>query len=224
MLGIIAYLIVLVLEYTANGESLFFRIWGGIGIFLAVMVVISLFVPEKKKVSVRDTVRCGRSSGKPETVYTYLSVYFLNRGNWYYYLTKDPSVRPNDVVVVPWGKNNNPELAIVGWVEQRLASDVPYPLSRTKYMIRKASDKSRAAFDEMVRWPMEVNVSCRWTRDEEGNGFEVVNEEEERAKLRRWIGQNPRLKAVERMVIGHETESEKFMNAVKWYNIANADW
>ncbi len=91
-------------------------------------------------------------------------------------------------------------------------------------MIRKASDKSRAAFDEMVRWPMEVNVSCRWTRDEEGNGFQVVNDDEERAKLRRWIGQNPRLKAVERMVIGHETEREKFMNAVRWYNIANADW
>ncbi len=51
-----------------------------------------------------------------------MSVYFLNRGNWYYYLTEDSSIRPNDVVVVPWGKNNNPELAIVGWVEHRTKS------------------------------------------------------------------------------------------------------
>ena len=186
--------------------------------------MFSLFVPEQKKVIVRDNVRCGCAGRNPETVYTYLSVYFLNRGNWYYYLTEDQSIGPNDVVVVPWGKNNNPELAIVGWVEKRYAPDVPFPLSRTKYMIRKASDRSRAAFDEMIRWPMEVNISCRWTRDEEGNGFQVVNDKRERAKLRRWIGENPRLKAVERMVPGHKSESEKFMDAVRWYNIVNEDW
>ena len=223
MLGIIAYLLVLGLTYSFEGESLFFRIWAGIGIFVALMAVLGLFVPEKEKVSVRDMVRCGRKSRRPEEVYTYLSVYFLNRGNWYYYLTDDRTIGPNDVVVVPWGKNNNPELAIVGWVEQRTAAYVPYPLSRTKYVIRKASEKSRPAFDEMIRWPMEVNISCRWTRDEEGNGFQVVNDPEERANLQRWIGQNPRLKAVEHMVIGHETEREKFMEAVMWYNIANAD-
>ena len=155
--------------------------------------------------------------------YIYVSVYFLNRGNWYYYLTEDPSIRPNDVVVVPWGKNNISELAIVGWVEHRTADDVPYPLSRMKYIRRRASDDCRPAFDEMVRWPMEVNTSWRWTRDEEGNSREVINDRIERDKLRKWISENPRLKPVERYVPGEKTEEEKFWEAVRWYNIANGD-
>lgn len=46
MFGIIVYLIVLVLEYMGNGESLFFWVWAGIGIFVALLGLISLFVPE----------------------------------------------------------------------------------------------------------------------------------------------------------------------------------
>ena len=161
---------------------------------------------------------------RANVVYTYLSVYFQTRGNWYYYLTDEPTIRPNDIVVVPWGKYNRLELAIVGWVEQRTASDVPYPLSRMKYMVQKAPDNYRYVFDETIRWPKEVNISSRWTRDEEGNGYEAVNSREERAKLRAWISENPRLIPVERMVPGQKTEQQKFWEAVYWYNIANEDW
>lgn len=144
--------------------------------------------------------------GKGREPVIYLSVYFLNRGNWYYYRTEDPSVRPNDIVVVPWGRNNHPEFAIVGWVEQRTASDVPFPLSRTKYMIRKAGEEYRAVFEDALRWPLTVNVSQRWSRDERGKAFLVHNEGDERRKLRAWIRENPRLKIIEPM---SELEAER---------------
>lgn len=135
--------------------------------------------------------------GKGREPVIYLSVYFLNRGNWYYYRTEDPSVRPNDIVVVPWGRNNHPEFAIVGWVEQRTASDVPFPLSRTKYMIRKAGEEYRTVFEDALRWPLTVNVSQRWSRDEQGKALLVHNERGERRKLKDWIRKNPRLKIIE---------------------------
>ena len=149
-----------------------------------------------------DLIRSSEASwnkGKGRKLYICLSVYFLNRGNWYYYLTEDPSVRPNDIVVVPWGKNDHQELAIVGWVEQREERDVPYPLSRMKYMIRKAGDECRADFENKLRWPLIVNVSQRWCRDERGKALLVHNEPEERRKLKAWIRENPRLKIIEPM-------------------------
>ena len=46
MIGIIVYLIVLVLEHMANGQSLFFWIWAVFGGVIALLGLISLFVPE----------------------------------------------------------------------------------------------------------------------------------------------------------------------------------
>ncbi len=167
-------------------------------ILLAVFGVLLSDVPRHK--DGYDLITSSEASwnkGKGREPYIYLSVYFLNRGNWYYYRTEDPSVRPNDIVVVPWGKNNHPEMAIVGWVEQRTASDVPFPLSRTKLMIRKAGEECRADFEEKLRWPLIVNVSQHWCRDERGKALLVHNEREERKKLRAWIRENPRLKMIE---------------------------
>ena len=223
--GLFLWLFLLVVFLISGGETGFwfqFTLWGGIAMFI--MALLSLLFGNGEKKKGYRTVRYGKEKKREDVTYTYLSVYFQTRGNWYYYLTDDPTIRPNDVVVVPWGKYNNRELAIVGWVEHRKAADVPYPLSRMKYMIRKASDNCRYAFDEMAEWPMKVNISSRWTRDEEGNGFQVVNSREEREKLRAWIRENTRLIPFEPMVIGEESESGKFMDAVSWYNIANADW
>ncbi len=208
-------------------EGIWFKIilWGGIAAF-ALAIFSPLFPDRRKRQDMQErTDHNRRIRGKRAVydTYIYVSVYFLNRGNWYYYLTEDPEIRPNDVVVVPWGRNNAPELAIVGWVEHRTADDVPYPLSRMKYIRRRASDSCRPAFDEMIRWPMEVNTSWRWTRDEEGNSLEVINDRIEREKLREWISENPRLKPVERYVPGEKSENEKFREAVLWYNIANGD-
>ena len=155
-MGILLWLVILVfLLVVGEPEDGFIRflLWCGIvsGI-LCLIGKISLFRRDYKE----DADHARRIRGKRAVydTYIYVSVYFLNRGNWYYYLTEDPTIRPNDVVVVPWGKNNNPELAIVGWVEHRTADDVPYPLSRMKYIRRKASDDCRPAFDEMIRWPI----------------------------------------------------------------------
>ncbi len=46
MFGIFVYLIVLVLEHMANGESLFFWVWAGIGIVIALLGLICLLIPE----------------------------------------------------------------------------------------------------------------------------------------------------------------------------------
>ena len=197
-------------------EEIWFQVtlWGGIGMF--VLALLSPLSPLRRK----------KAGGKQvaEDTYIYVSVFFLNRGNWYYYMTDDPMIRPNDVVVVPWGRRNTSELALVGWVEYRTALDVPYPLNQTKWILRKASDGCRPAFYETIRWPMEVNISWRWTRDERGIGFQAINDETERRKLRRWISENPELKPVERIVPGEKTENQKFWEAVRWYNIANEDW
>jgi hypothetical protein len=135
---VIVYMLFLIFVYSVDGASFYFWLMAGIGIFVVAGSLIGVAVPGKKA-KPETMVRHGKVGRQSETVYTYLSEYFLNRGNWYYYLTDDPAIRPNDVVVVPWGKNNNAELAIVGWVEQRTAADVPYPLSRMKYILRKAS-------------------------------------------------------------------------------------
>lgn len=49
MLGIIVYVVILVLEYNANGESLFFWIWAGIGILAVLFCLIALCTPDKQK-------------------------------------------------------------------------------------------------------------------------------------------------------------------------------
>lgn len=54
MIGIIVYLIVLVLEYMSNGESLFFWIWAGVGAFVALLAVICLLVPETPEQKARS--------------------------------------------------------------------------------------------------------------------------------------------------------------------------
>ncbi len=46
MIGIIVYLIVLVLEHMANGQSLFFWIWAVFGGVIALLAVFSLLIPE----------------------------------------------------------------------------------------------------------------------------------------------------------------------------------
>ena len=45
-MGIIAYLLFLVFIYETEGESVFFWIWAGIGIFVVLMGVIGMFIPE----------------------------------------------------------------------------------------------------------------------------------------------------------------------------------
>ena len=217
MTAFFAWVILLAVNYDESGGNLMFKIllWGGIGL-LVLGLLASLYGGDKKKEDIREYRQVyHRKTGRAGEAYIYLSVYFQTRGNWYYYLTEDDSIQPNDVVVVPWGKWNRQELAIVGWVEHRTEADAPFPLSRTKYIIRKASPESRYAFDEMIRWPLEVNISCRWTRDEEGNGFQVVNDREERNRLRNWISKNPRLRPVERMVPGYMTKEDKFWDAVR---------
>ena len=223
-MGILSIFAILVFLLVLGGpEDGYFRflLWCVIG--SCIVLVLGKFIQfMQDSREIADNARRIRGKRDLYDTYIYVSVYFLNRGNWYYYLTEDPTIRPNDVVVVPWGKNNISELAIVGWVEHRVASDVPYPLNRMKYIIRKASDDCRPAFDEMIRWPMKVNISERWTRNENDKVILAVNGKDEREKLRNWICENPRLRPFECRP-NPRTEGDQFWEAVRWYHIANGD-
>lgn len=72
--------------------------------------------------------------------FIYLSVAFEeDTEDTYYYLCDDDSVEVGDIIVVPSGEENELKLARVMDVDYFESSIVPYPLEKTKKMIRKAT-------------------------------------------------------------------------------------
>lgn len=69
--------------------------------------------------------------------YIFCSVEFVEYGNTYYYLTTDDTIRPGDRVLVPVGKMNAEKAATVTEVEYFQADQAPFPLERTKSILRK---------------------------------------------------------------------------------------
>ena len=72
--------------------------------------------------------------------YIYCSVFFMNGGRVYYYRTDDDTIESGDFVMVPTGMDNKEQKALVEKVEYFAEKDVPYPLSKTKKIIRKCDD------------------------------------------------------------------------------------
>ncbi|MDR1569620.1 MAG: ADP-ribosylglycohydrolase family protein [Oscillospiraceae bacterium] len=68
----------------------------------------------------------------------YLSVSFDSRKT-YYYITVDDTIEVCDEVIVPVGANNNELIGKVEDVEYFLPENVPFPLDKTKAIIRKAN-------------------------------------------------------------------------------------
>lgn len=63
----------------------------------------------------------------------------LDDSKTYYYTTKDESIEIGDMVIVPVGVDNNELTGEVENIEYFLPENVPFPLERTKTIIRKAS-------------------------------------------------------------------------------------
>lgn len=72
----------------------------------------------------------------------YCSVSFGEPGKTYYYQTNDDTIRPGDAVIVPVWPEDNGVKAYVQKVEYFDKRKVPFPLSKTKHIIKKANDNN----------------------------------------------------------------------------------
>ncbi len=80
-----------------------------------------------------------------ESDYIYLSVIFGD-DKVYYYRTEDPSIVKGDFIVVEVGENNKLAVKEVIDVEYFQKEEVPYPLQKTKKIIRKSTQEDNETF------------------------------------------------------------------------------
>lgn len=74
--------------------------------------------------------------------YIYCSVTFDEGGKSYYYIADDDRFEVGDYVVVPVGKDGHESVAEIVDIEYFAEDDVPLPLDKTKYIIRKTSENN----------------------------------------------------------------------------------
>ncbi len=72
-----------------------------------------------------------------KTIYTYVGVAFPETSFIYHYLTDDDSIQIGDKVVVPVGSDNEETEAEVVSIGKHLRKSAPYPVNKTKKIIRK---------------------------------------------------------------------------------------
>ncbi len=72
--------------------------------------------------------------------YIYCSVVFEDGMHSYYYLADHDDISVDDFVVVPAGKDNHEAMVKVVDIEYFAEEDAPFPVSKTKHIIRKCSD------------------------------------------------------------------------------------
>lgn len=70
-------------------------------------------------------------------IYTYCGVVFDDNTLVFHYIANDENIRPEDAVIVPVGINNEEKEATVVSVGKYLSNAVPYPVAKTKEVIRK---------------------------------------------------------------------------------------
>ena len=73
--------------------------------------------------------------------YIYCSVIFEEGQKSYYYLTEDDSIEVGDFVIVPAGKDNHEAIVEIVNIEYFPKSDTPFPIEKTKHIIRKCTDE-----------------------------------------------------------------------------------
>lgn len=71
------------------------------------------------------------------TEFIYCGVAFPYQDKVYLYRTENKSIRPGDKVIVPVGEENEEKLAQVVSVDIYHFNDVPYPVHKTKMIIRR---------------------------------------------------------------------------------------
>jgi len=71
----------------------------------------------------------------------YCGVEFSHGGGIYHYRTTDLRIEVGDTVVVPVGDDNHEQIVTVVTVKHCRWDNTPYPLEKTKPILRMASDK-----------------------------------------------------------------------------------
>lgn len=125
--------------------------------------------------------------------YTYVSVCFLGGKHPYSYRTGDSSIRINSIVIVPTPEGD--KAAIVTAVGKYKEKDVPYPLEKTKFIIRKANRTERKPF-KGIDMRMPLDISTKKVKTYSGEAL-VVTSKEERAYLRKYYAGRDNLKLTE---------------------------
>lgn len=74
---------------------------------------------------------------KENAVYTYCGVVYEGNLMVYHYRVNDELIKPGDIVIVPCGQNNEEKEATVVSVGEYLSNAVPYPIEKSKKIIRK---------------------------------------------------------------------------------------
>ncbi len=73
-------------------------------------------------------------------LYRYVLVRFEEKsGKFYSYRTKNKKLKVRDLVIVPVGRDNHPDVAEIVAVKDFAKNEVPYPLKKTKQVTCKAT-------------------------------------------------------------------------------------
>ena len=72
-----------------------------------------------------------------ESIYTYCGVSFGHSTHPYSYRTEDTTIKVGDTVIVPVGENEDEVKGKIVFVGQYAGGAVPYPVEKTKFVIRK---------------------------------------------------------------------------------------
>ena len=123
----------------------------------------------------------------------YVSVFFLNGSCPYTYLTRDPYITINDVVLVPVGNDSALKPAIVS----NISTDPPsnFPVDQLKWIAGRTSPEQQALFAGLdMRVPLDISCAVKRVN---GNLIEVPTTREERLRLRLKYGSDPARRIVE---------------------------
>lgn len=82
-----------------------------------------------------------RKKKRCKSDYIFCSVVFEDPYKSYYYLTDDDSIDIGDFVIVPAGKDNHEAIVEVIHIEYFSEADAPFPVDKTKKIIRKCTDE-----------------------------------------------------------------------------------
>ena len=128
--------------------------------------------------------------------YLFAAVVFHHGHKYYMYLTKDRTLKTNDVVMVPV-TGQEPQPAIVAWVKECTEKDAPYPPKKAKWIIGRADRENAQLFAGMdLRTPLDISVEN--IRDINGDRVGIVTTAKRREALRRDLSQNPRFRIEEK--------------------------
>ncbi len=119
--------------------------------------------------------------------YIYVSVRFPGGKHPYFYRTDDGSIRINSIVIVPTPEGE--KAAIAASVERYKEKDVPYPLDKTKFIIRKANRSERKPF-KGVDMRMPLDISVKKVKTASGEAIVVTSKEERQYLRQHYVGRS----------------------------------